>query len=261
MKQHGLTEWEQKSKIMSYAAAAAKGPKQSPEEVGRSVPYRWSDDVVSTRRDAGGSKHTSGGLGVSAAKLPRKLPKPSPKLEPAIIKQTTVKMARYRYDANRPPQARAPAPPQVAQSESTSTSSLVDVDSPQVHTVPSDFREQDVQTDTQRDRIEHDAAAVEAQAIAAEQKAKKEFHEKELKAKEKAKKAANRVEKNTDNPVYIANAVTVVALGGALGLGAYRKYVAGELTWKVVGVWAGVVGLFAAGEVYLSKYVFSLLWH
>lgn len=150
-------------------------------------------------------------------------------------------------------QARAPAPPQVVDSESTSSSSLVDVDTPQVHTVPHDFKEQKVQTETQKERIEHDAAALEAKAIAAEQAAKKEYQEKKAKAKEEAKKAFNRVEKNSDNPVYIANAITVVALGGALGLGAYRKYVAGELTWKVVGAWAGVVGLFAAGEVYLSK--------
>jgi len=151
-------------------------------------------------------------------------------------------------------EARAPAPPQVIDSESTSTSSLVDVDTPQVHTVPSNFKEQKIKTDTQKDRIEHEAEALEAKAIAAEQAAKKEYNEKRQEAKDKAKKAVDRVEKNSDNPVYVANAVAVVALGGALGLGAYRKYVKGELTWKVVGAWAGLVGLFAAGEVYLSKW-------
>lgn len=44
-----------------------------------------------------------------------------------------------------------------------------------------------------------------------------------------------------------------MGLSAGLGFGAYRKYAAGELTWKVVGAWAGVVGLFAAGDFYLSQ--------
>lgn len=122
-----------------------------------------------------------------------------------------------------------------------------------MHTVPHDFQSQSIKTETQRDRIEHDEKALEAKAIAEEQRLKKEFHEKEEKAKKAAKKAADRVEKNSDNPVVIGNAVAVVALSAGLGLGAYRKYIAGELTWKLVGAWAGVVGLFAAGDYYLSK--------
>jgi hypothetical protein len=58
---------------------------------------------------------------------------------------------------------------------------------------------------------------------------------------------------NSDNPVYIGNAVAVVALSAGLGFGAYRKYAAGELTWKVVGAWTAVVGLFATADVYLSS--------
>lgn len=150
-------------------------------------------------------------------------------------------------------QARAPAPPQIIPTEDTPTSSLVDVDSAQVHTVPHDFKSQEIKTETQKERIEHDAERLEAQAIAQEQKLKKEFHEKEQEAKKVAKDAKKRVEKNSDNPVVIGNAVAVVALSAGLGLGAYRKYIAGELTWKVVGAWAGVVGLFAAGDYYLSK--------
>lgn len=42
-----------------------------------------------------------------------------------------------------------------------------------------------------------------------------------------------------------------------MGFGAYRKYAAGELTWKVVAAWTGVVGLFAAGDYYLSSYLFK----
>jgi len=149
---------------------------------------------------------------------------------------------------------RAPPPPEIEPTESLS-SSLVDVDSASVHTVPSDFSSQEIQTSTQMDRLEHEALAAEARAkeemSAASAKAKKEGKE----AKDKAKKAAGYVDRNSDNPVFIANAVAVVGLSAGLGFGAYRKYAAGELSWKVVGVWTGVVGLFAAGDYYLSQYM------
>ncbi|KAJ8130214.1 hypothetical protein O1611_g3420 [Lasiodiplodia mahajangana] len=40
------------------------------------------------------------------------------------------------------PQAAAPQPPQIIPSETASTASLIDVDTPSVRTVPSDFLEQ-----------------------------------------------------------------------------------------------------------------------
>lgn len=127
------------------------------------------------------------------------------------------------------------------------------MDTESVHTVPSDFKEHEVTTETQAARIEHEVEQLEAKAIEAEKKAKKEFAAKEKEAKEKAKKAAGKIERNSDNPVFIGNAVAVVALSAGLGFGAYRKYAAGELTWKVVAAWTGVVGLFAAGDFYLSQ--------
>jgi len=144
-------------------------------------------------------------------------------------------------------------PPQIIPKESTPSSPLIDVDSASVHTVPSDFKSHDIQTSTQVDRLAREAESLEAKAVAEENKLKKEFHEKELAAKEKAKKAASALEKKAENPVYIGNAVVVLALSAGLGFGAYRKYVAGELTWKVVGAWTGLVGLFAAGDYYLSQ--------
>jgi len=152
---------------------------------------------------------------------------------------------------------RAPAPPQVEHTDSPTTSSLIDVDTESVHTVPSDFSEHSIQTSTQASRIEREEAEVEAQAEAAKEKASKEFHAKEKEAKKTAKKAANRLEANSDNPVFIGNAIAVVGLSAALGFGAYRKYAANELTWKVVATWTGVVGLFAAGDYYLSQYLFK----
>lgn len=73
------------------------------------------------------------------------------------------------------------------------------------------------------------------------------------KAKQDAKKAEEWTDKNKGNPVVIGNVVAVAALAGLLGVGAYRKYNAQELTWKVAGAWAGVVGLFAVGDYYVSQ--------
>merc|ERR1712169_33770 len=63
-----------------------------------------------------------------------------------------------------PEDAAAPQPPEILSNESASTASLVDVDAPSVHTVPSDFLDQEVQTDTQAARLEREAKAKKAKA-------------------------------------------------------------------------------------------------
>lgn len=73
------------------------------------------------------------------------------------------------------------------------------------------------------------------------------------KAAEKAASAKEKARKNADNPVVISNAVGIAVVGSLLGIGAYRKYVRGELTGKLVAAWAGVVGLFAVGDYYVSQ--------
>ncbi|RDI76571.1 hypothetical protein Vi05172_g13452 [Venturia inaequalis] len=147
------------------------------------------------------------------------------------------------------------APP-VAEIEHTedSISSLVDVDSPHISSVPSDFESQSVKTDTQASRIEHEATDK-----ALEDKKKTEAKAKELKDKAKAKagKAESRIKANADNPVILANGLIVGILGTVLGVGAYKKYAAGELSAKVIATWAGVVGLFAVGDFYASQYFFQ----
>lgn len=146
---------------------------------------------------------------------------------------------------------RAPAIPQVEHTDD-SVHSLVDVDSPHISSVPSDFESQSVKTDTQADRIEmEDKAKQAASDAAAEAKAAKE------KAKAKASRGGHYARENADNPVILGNTLAVGILGTALGVGAYRKWARDELTWKVVGAWAGVVGLFAVGDYYVSRYVLS----
>ncbi|KAK3691877.1 hypothetical protein LTR37_018370 [Vermiconidia calcicola] len=84
---------------------------------------------------------------------------------------------------------------------------------------------------------------------------KKEASKDAQKAKENAKKTEKWADENKGNPVVIGNAVVVTALAALLGTGAYRMHQANELTWKVAGAWAGVVGLFAVGDYYVSQYV------
>ncbi|KAF2109928.1 hypothetical protein BDV96DRAFT_651494 [Lophiotrema nucula] len=141
--------------------------------------------------------------------------------------------------------------PQVEHTDD-SVNSLVDVDSPHISSVPSDYESQSVKTDTQAERIE-----LEDKAKKAAEEAKQDAKDAKDKAKAKAKRGGHYAQQNADNPVVLANALTVGILGTVLGVGAYKKYVREELTWKVVGAWAGVVGLFAVGDYYVSQYFFK----
>ncbi|KAI9757442.1 MAG: hypothetical protein M4579_003458 [Chaenotheca gracillima] len=164
-------------------------------------------------------------------------------------KQTAEEIDIYRRDR---------APPQVSVVHSEDNSeSLIDVDSEHVNTVPADFESQEVQTSTQADRLEHEAEDRERASDQAAHQRKKDKQSRPSKtaaAKAKAERAAARIRSNADNPVFLGNALLVTALSGALGFGAYKKYAAGELTWKVAGAWAGVVGLFSAADYYVSSY-------
>lgn len=146
---------------------------------------------------------------------------------------------------------RAPAMPEI-EHEDDSVQSLVDVDSPHVSSVPSDFESQSVQTDTQAERVRHEQ---EARDKAAELKEKASL--KKQQAKKRAGQDWQTLKANSDNPVFVGNAVTIAALGGLLGFGAYRKHIAGELTWKLAGLWAGAVGLFGVADYYVSSYLFK----
>ena len=164
---------------------------------------------------------------------------------------------------------RAPQQVEVTHDDS-SASSMVDVDSPHISSVPSDYEEQSIQTDTQaeRERLEEESkqAAQQKKEEAREkakhlkekaeekaEKLKKQAGVKKEQAKSEAKKAGKSIQENSDNPVFIGNAVTIAAFGGVIGYGAYRKYTAGELTWKIAGLWAGAVGLFGVADYYVSS--------
>ncbi|KAJ5577450.1 uncharacterized protein N7459_006414 [Penicillium hispanicum] len=174
---------------MSYADAAAKGPKQSPED--------WL---------------------ISA---------------PCLLVYILI-----------PRLSRAPNVGGVYKDESESTTSLIDVDSGHVNTVDSDFLSQGIKTTTQAERIEHEAAE-------AEQKRARDETAKKAKAR-KAKSSG--LAANSDNPVYIGNAVLYTLLGAGVGFGAYRKHAEGKLSWELVGLWSGAVGALGAVDYFVSKW-------
>jgi len=118
-----------------------------------------------------------------------------------------------------------------------------------------------VKTDTQAERLEHEAEdqarETEGRARAAASEGKKKASADAKKAKEKVKGAGREYKENSDNPVVIGNTVLVAVGAAALGFGAYQKHVKGELTWKVVGIWAGVVGGLAVADYHLSQWLFK----
>lgn len=202
---------------------------------------------------------------------------------------------------------RAPAQPTLENTEGPA-SDLIDVDSPHISEVKSDFKQQAQQTSTQAERMAKEAEAQARQASdqaaqktseasqeaskygqkASEkgdelskdaskkfEKGKQEASEKGEKAKQavseyyregkkeaeevteelriKAGEARDDLNANRDNPVVVGNAIAWTIGGVALGIGAYNKHVKGELDWGVVGAAAGVVGVLAVGDYFLSK--------
>ncbi|KAJ5364900.1 uncharacterized protein N7496_010613 [Penicillium cataractarum] len=144
-----------------------------------------------------------------------------------------------------PEEARAPAVGGIYKDESESTASLIDVDGPHVQAVDPDFLNQEVKTTTQAERVEREAQEEEAKRLR-EESAKKA----------KARKAkSSGLAANSDNPVFITNAVVATLVGAGLGFGAYRKHVEGKLSWEVVGLWSGAVGAFGVVDYFVSKLV------
>lgn len=125
----------------------------------------------------------------------------------------------------------------------TSTSSLVDVDSQSVRTVPSDFLEQEVQTETQQARIER------------EESARDKARQKKEAAKKKAARADNwvvsRIASLSDGQargLVAANAAVLVGLSAALGYKALGLHERGQFSWKAAGLGAGIVSVVGVVE-------------
>ena len=146
--------------------------------------------------------------------------------------------------------------PEVEKTESEATS-IVDVDSPQISSVKSDFEEQATKTQTQATRMEHEAedkAREYGQKTSeAASDAKKKAATKGKEAKEKAKAGGKKLQDNQDNPVVVGNAVIVVVGAVALAVGAYQRHSEGKLDWQLAGTVAGVVGVLGVVDYFASK--------
>ena len=164
-----------------------------------------------------------------------------------------------------PQHSRAHPVPSLDPSEetaSTHTSSLVDVDSPHVSSVPSDFQSQHIQTDTQATRLEHEAEdsarRAEKKASNAAESAKKKAATKGKEIKNELKKGEKTLSDNRDNPVVIGNAVVwgvgIIALTAA----GWQKHKEGKLDWQLAGSVAGALAVFGVADYFGSKYVSPL---
>lgn len=151
-----------------------------------------------------------------------------------------------------PEEAAAPQPPEIIPNESASTGSLVDVDAPSVRTVPSDFLEQEIQTDTQADRVSR------------EEEAKKRAKEAKDKAAAKARKADSWITKkiaslsdNQSSALVATNLAAVVGLSAFLGYKAWGLYERGRLSWQSVGLGLGILGVVGLGESVFAGFFYK----
>ncbi|KAI1487631.1 hypothetical protein F5X96DRAFT_649026 [Biscogniauxia mediterranea] len=154
-----------------------------------------------------------------------------------------------------PEEAAAPQPPQLETSQSASTSSLVDVDTPSVRTVPSDFLEQEVQTETQANRLAQEDVAARARA---------EAELKKKKGSSKAKEAASfltqwfsELSDNTTTALAVSNLAVVAGISVYTGYKALGLYERGRLTWNNIGIGAGIFLGLGLVESILGPYLYK----
>lgn len=162
-----------------------------------------------------------------------------------------------------PEEAAAPQPPQIITDDSTSTSSLIDVDTPSVRTVPSDFGSQEIQTETQATRIELEQKAKDAaEEAAARVRAEADLAKK--KTRRGARKADNWLTKQFESlsdgssgALVAANFIAVLGVGGWLGYKAWGLYDHGRLGWKNVGLGLGILSVVGAIESVFGGYMYK----
>jgi hypothetical protein len=152
-----------------------------------------------------------------------------------------------------PAEAAAPQPPEIIPNESASTASLIDVDLPSVHTVPSDFADQEIQTETQASRIDREAAAAREKAERARQAAQR-----------KARAGDNwltsqfaRLSDDGASALVVANLAAVVGLSSYLGYKAWGLYERGRLSWQNIGVGVGIVAGVGLVEAVFGTYLYK----
>ncbi|OLN87570.1 hypothetical protein CCHL11_06128 [Colletotrichum chlorophyti] len=173
---------------------------------------------------------------------------------------TTTTVSSYADIASKgpkqtPEEAAAPQPPEVSVESVASTASLVDVDIPSVHTVPNDFLEQDVKTETQADRIAREEEEEKARAEA--DLAKKKAASKARKADSWLKRQFSSLSDGSASALVVSNLVGVVGLSAFLGYKAWGLYERGRLSWQNVGLGLGILGVVGLGEGIFGSYLYK----
>ncbi|KAK2606018.1 hypothetical protein QQS21_003536 [Conoideocrella luteorostrata] len=152
-----------------------------------------------------------------------------------------------------PEEAAAPQPVEVVNTESASTASLIDVDVPSVHTVPSDFLEQDVQTDTQAQRLDREAESAKVKA----ENAKKRTTKKARETDSWIIKQFSSLSDGSAGALAITNLAAIIGVSSYLGYKAWGLYERGNLNWKSAGVGFGILAGVGAVEAVLGRYLYK----
>ncbi len=130
-----------------------------------------------------------------------------------------------------------------------------------MRTVPSDFLEQDVQTDTQAHRIERETESKLKKAQADANLAKKKAASKARKADSWITNHLASLSEDASNALVLTNIAAVIGISGFLGFKAYRLYDVGQLNWRAAGIGAGVLGAVAVFEGVFGRYVLLFRLH
>ncbi|KAK8079747.1 hypothetical protein PG997_007565 [Apiospora hydei] len=140
-----------------------------------------------------------------------------------------------------PEEAAAPQPPEIVPTESASTSSLVDVDTP------------DIQTETQAARRDRE----EEQRRAEADLAKKKAAGKARRADSFLTKWFGDMNDGASTALVISNLVGVVGLSGFLGYKAWDLHARNRLSWQSVGLGLGIMGVVGAVEGVFGRYLYK----
>lgn len=123
---------------------------------------------------------------------------------------------------------------------------------PSVHTVRSDFLEQDIQTETQAERIRREEDAARARDAA-----KKKASSKAKKADSWVSRQFSQLSDGSVTAIALANVAGVVGVSGFLGYRAWGLYEKSRLDWKHVGVGVGLLAAVGAVEAVLGRYLYK----
>ncbi|TKA76358.1 hypothetical protein B0A55_03731 [Friedmanniomyces simplex] len=237
---------------MSYADMAKKGPKQADEDTAQKVPHALPE-IAHDDSSVHSLDSTDTGMHASASSSyadQQKAAEDNAREARDTAKQTGREAKSAAKDTAN--QASKDAKDFTNRAES-SAKDLEQKGSEKAREYADEAKEEwdEVSTDAKK-KYNKLASDAQDELEKAKVQGKKGYKE----AKQEGKEAEEWADKNKGNPVVIGNLLVVAALGGLLGTNAYRMHKAGTLTWNVIGAWAGVVGLFAVGDYYVSQWFF-----